>query len=317
MVKLVARFIQIFLAVLVVMGLTFLIVKSLPGSPIDTDSVTSNEVKSSLMNQYGLDVPSYKQLYYFYLNLMKFEFGESFLFPGQSVRRVLLQALPPSLFLGLLTWLMSLVGGIILALFKNSYNRIWLNWVLNTIVDGLLALPNFALAAILIYLFSIKWSILPSALWLGPKYYVLPVLVLGARPMCLIFRLLDEEIQQVVRADYITTARAKGVYGVRLWAWHILRNALSPLMGYLAPLTAGLLTGSFVVETIFAIPGVGTYLIESIGGRDYPLLMALTGLFAAILALSQWISEFLLILNFPQLTQSNDLSTFGNWGAFK
>lgn len=317
MVKLVARFIQIFLAVLVVMGLTFLIVKSLPGSPIDTDSVTSNEVKSSLMNQYGLDVPSYKQLYYFYLNLMKFEFGESFLFPGQSVRRVLLQALPPSLFLGLLTWLVSLVGGIILALFKNSYNRIWLNWVLNTIVDGLLALPNFALAAILIYLFSIKWSILPSALWLGPKYYVLPVLVLGARPMCLIFRLLDEEIQQVVRADYITTARAKGVYGVRLWAWHILRNALSPLMGYLAPLTAGLLTGSFVVETIFAIPGVGTYLIESIGGRDYPLLMALTGLFAAILALSQWISEFLLILNFPQLTQSNDLSTFGNWGAFK
>lgn len=315
--KLVARFIQIFLAVLVVMGLTFLIVKSLPGSPIDTDSVTSNEVKSSLMNQYGLDVPSYKQLYYFYLNLMKFEFGESFLFPGQSVRRVLLQALPPSLFLGLLTWLVSLVGGIILALFKNSYNRIWLNWVLNTIVDGLLALPNFALAAILIYLFSIKWSILPSALWLGPKYYVLPVLVLGARPMCLIFRLLDEEIQQVVRADYITTARAKGVYGVRLWAWHILRNALSPLMGYLAPLTAGLLTGSFVVETIFAIPGVGTYLIESIGGRDYPLLMALTGLFAAILALSQWISEFLLILNFPQLTQSNDLSTFGNWGAFK
>ena len=155
------------------------------------------------------------------------------------------------------------------------------------------AVPSFLVAPILIILFCFKLDWLPPALWDGPEYFILPVIVLGVRPAAYIARLTRASVLEVIQADFVRTARAKGVKHTSVLFKHVLKNSLIPVLTYSGPLVAGVLSGTFIVETIFAIPGMGRHFVQSVTNRDYPLVLALTLLFGATLVVANLIVDIM------------------------
>jgi peptide/nickel transport system permease protein len=268
---------------------TFLVMHATPGSPLDPVAEGANplspEGQKNLAEAYGLDKPLWEQFGIFVGKAVRGDFGQSFIYKTRTVTEILIDAFPVSLLLGTMALVLAVTGGVMLGVLAAVYqNRSW-DYVSVTVATLGVSVPNFVLAVFLIVLFSFVLPIFPTGGWNEPKDWVLPTVTLALGPMGIIARFTRSSMVEVIRSDYIRTARAKGLAEGPVILKHVLKNACIPVVTLLGPLFAAIGTGSFFVESIFRVPGMGRFFVLSMTGRDYPMIMAVILLYGAFLAL--------------------------------
>jgi oligopeptide transport system permease protein len=272
----------------IIATLTFLFLRLIPGGPFDQERQLPPEIQANLAARYGLDQTLWVQYKIYLFNLCQGDPGPSLKYLGRSTGDIIGQTLPVSLQLGLVALVLAVVVGFPLGILagtsKATGKDAWDKFVLGITSFGI-SMPNFVFAAGLILLCSHGLKILPPALWEGPRSMVLPALSLSLYPMAYIARLTRSALFETLNEEYIQTARAKGLGEWQVVMHHALRNSLSSVVSILGPITAALITGSFIVEYIFAIPGMGQYFVTAVTNRDYPLVLGVTMVYAVLVIL--------------------------------
>ena len=289
----VARLLWLIPTILAMALVTFLVMHATPGSPLDPIAEGANplppEAQKALAKHYGLDKPLWHQFGIFVAKAARGDFGFSFVYKTRTVAEILRETFPISLFLGSMALALAVAGGLTLGILAAVYqNRGW-DYVSVSLATVGVAVPNFVLAVFLIILFSFVIPLFPTGGWDSPSNWVLPTITLAAAPMGIIARFTRASMLEVIRADYTLTARAKGLSEAPVIFKHALKNALIPVITLLGPMFAAVGTGSFFVESIFRVPGMGRFFVQSMTGRDYPMIMAVVltyGVFLAIMNLA-------------------------------
>ena len=272
--------------------ITFLLMHAVPGGPFDREKVLPEHIIANLEEKYNLDQPLWRQ-YTDYMEgvVLHFDFGPSYSSRTRTVNDIFRDHLPVSLQLGALALVMAIVIGAPLGILAAYRQNTWLDYSSMFVAVLGLSIPNLALGPFLMWLFGLKLDLLPVATWGEPQHYVLPVITLGTGYAAFVARLTRASVLQVIREDFVRTARAKGLAERVVLTRHVLRNALVPVVTYLGPLTAILLTGTVVVEEVFAVPGLGRFFVSSISNRDYPVIMGITLLFALVVIVANLIVD--------------------------
>jgi ABC-type dipeptide/oligopeptide/nickel transport system permease component len=268
---------------------TFLVMHATPGSPLDPVAEGANplspEAQRNLAKAYGLDRPLHEQFLIFLGKIVRGDFGQSFVYKTRTVREILVATFPVSLLLGSLAFALAVVGGFTLGILAAVHqNRAW-DYLSVSLATFGVAVPNFVLAVFAIILFSFVIPLFPTGGWDSPRNWVLPTITLALGPMGIVARYTRASMLEVIRADYTLTARSKGLSEAPVIFKHALKNALIPVVTLLGPLFAAVGTGSFFVEVIFRVPGMGRFFVESMTGRDYPMIMAVVLTYGVFLAL--------------------------------
>lgn len=298
------RIFEAALTLFVIATVVFLLLRFIPGGPFDSEKALPAEVKANIEAKYKLNEPLLVQYGDYLYKIAHFDFGESYKYVGRPITDIVAESFPVSVQLGIYSLLISFLIGIPLGVIAAANH----NKPLDTIAMGFaisgVALPSFFVAPIMVLIFSFWLEWLPPALWDGPANYIMPVLILGIRPAAQIARLTRSSVLDVIRADYVRTAYAKGLEQKVVLFKHVLRNSLIPVITVSGPLIASILTGSFVIEQIFAIPGMGKHTIQSMTNRDYPLVMALALLYGALLVVANLIVDLLYVVIDPRIKLS-------------
>lgn len=284
---------------LVVVTLTFFLIHFMPGDPF-FNKLVPPEVKANYMARYGLDQPVMLQYVRYLSDLAHLDLGPSLKYPGRTVNEIIRESFPVSAILGLLALMLAGVLGIALGVSAAARQEKWQDKAILLLATLGLSIPNFALGAGLIYLFALKLKLFPVAMFTGPLGLVLPVLTLAVLPAAVITRLVRTEMIEVLNRDYIIAARARGLSPCSVLFRHALPNALPGIIQYLSPIAANLMTGSFVVEKIFALPGLGQYYVNSVANRDYNMVAGITIFYAFILLLTTFAADILVSLINPK-----------------
>jgi ABC-type dipeptide/oligopeptide/nickel transport system permease component len=276
---------------------TFLVMHATPGSPLDPVAEGANplspEAQKNLAQHYGLDKPLYQQFLIFVGKAARGDFGYSFVYKTRTVAEVLLETFPVSLLLGSMALAVAILGGLALGILAAVYqNRMW-DYVSVTLATFGVAVPNFVLAVFFIILFSFVVPLFPTGGWDSPRNWVLPTITLALGPMGIIARFTRASMLEVIRADYTLTARSKGLGEAPVIFKHALKNAFIPVVTLLGPMFAAIGTGSFFVESIFRVPGMGRFFVLSMTGRDYPMIMAVVLTYGAFLAVMNLVVDLL------------------------
>ena len=295
----------IFLASLLsVVTLTFFLMHAIPGDPFANDQAMPEEVLEALHKHYGLDRPLIIQ-YGQYLNgLLHLDLGPSFKFPGRSVNGIIAESFPVSFILGLEAALIALAGGLLLGTIAALNHLRWKDHLAMLIAILGISVPGFLLATFLQYLLAMKLDLLPVARWGTFSQTILPSLSLAAFPLAFIARLTRANMVEVLQQDYILTARSKGLNTIQIVWKHVARNALIPVVSYVGPMIATVFTGSFAIEKIFGIPGLGQWFVTSISNRDYTVIMGLTIFYSTILLLCVFIVDLIYAWLDPRLRKA-------------
>lgn len=267
----------------VIVTLTFVLMVTIPGSPFNSERNTNETVQANLEAHYNLDEPYYVQYFLYIKSIVTFDFGPSIKQPNQTVNELLGRGFPISFELGILTIIVALISGITLGILAALKHNGIIDYLAISIAVLGISIPNFVLATLLIQKLAVDWNLLPPATWSSPAHMILPIIALATGPMAIIARLTRSTMLEVLTQDYIKMARAKGLSPWKIVVKHALRNALMPVVTIMGTLLAGILTGTFVIEKIFAIPGMGRYFVESINQRDYPVIMGTTVFYSAFL----------------------------------
>jgi dipeptide transport system permease protein len=268
---------------LVIITLTFFLMHSIPGSPFNEERATSEAVQKNLETYYHLDEPLYVQYFLYLKSVAVFDFGPSIKKSSQTVNEMLGRGFPVSFELGMVTLIVAIFSGILLGIIAALRHNGIVDYLAMTIAVVGISVPNFVMATLLIQQLAVTWKILPVATWSSPMHMILPTLALATGPMAIIARLTRASMLEVLTQDYIRTAKAKGLSPLKIVFKHALKNALLPVVTILGSLAASILTGTFVIEKIFAIPGMGKYFVESINQRDYPVIMGTTIFYSSVL----------------------------------
>ncbi len=287
--------------VLVVVTLTFFLLRVLPGGPFDTEKKLPPQIRKNIEEKYRLNEPLWKQYAIYLDNVLHGDFGPSYKYVDRSVNEVIKETLPASLGLGIVALLFSVSLGTIAGIISSVRSRGFFDFFSFSFATALVSVPNFVVAAVLIYLFSVKLGWFPAALWGKPEHFTLPALTLAAGPTAYLARLIRASMLETSQTPFIRTARAKGLSEVKVVTKHIFRNALIPVVTVLGPIAAYLVTGSFVVEHIFAIPGMGRFFVFAVSNRDYPLVMGITIVYTVILVLANLIVDIFYLLLDPRI----------------
>ena len=275
----------VFIPTLLVISLVaFVVVRLAPGSPFDKErKPASPEIERALKAKYHLDEPVWKQYLRYLGDLSRGDLGPSLTYRNHTVNDILAQGLPVSMTLGIAAFLFAQGIGIPLG-FYTAVRRGGLGDYLGSLAAIIaICIPGFVVGPLLVMVFAIKWQIFPAALWQSPLHLVLPTVALGLYFAGRIARLMREGMSSVLHSEFITTARAKGLPEFTVLTRHAFRLGVLPVVSYSGPLLADLLTGSFVVENIFRIPGIGVFLVNSSLNRDYTMLVGLVLVYAALL----------------------------------
>lgn len=273
--------------------LTFIAMKGVPGGPFDREKNFPEAIKRNIEERYGLNLPWHKQYGRYIVGIAKGDLGPSLKYRSRRVNDILAETFPVSMILGLLAFVFSVTIGVSAGT--------WAGLRPGRAADkiGMLAAtlgistPNFVLGTLLILLFAFYWRFFPPALWEGSFSMVLPAITLGFGPAAYIARLTRSSVIDVAQLPHVTAARAKGVPPRSVVSKHILRSAIVPVVTILGPLLAALVTGSFVVEYMFAIPGMGKYFITAVTDRDYPLIMGVTLTYSALIVAANIVVDLL------------------------
>ena len=251
--------------------------------------------------KYHLDRPVHEQYLIYMGNLLRGDFGPSYKYEDRPVADIIRETLPVSAALGLialgLAFFMGTTVGMISSLFPRSVH----DAVSVVVSTSLVSVPSFVVGAALIYFFSVRWGVLPAALWGDAKHAVLPAVTLSLAPFAYISRLVRSNMLDVSGRFFVRTARAKGLGRTKIFVKHVLRNALIPVVTVLGPITAYLVTGSFVVEHIFAIPGIGRFFVFAVSNRDYSVVLGITIVYALILVIANLVVDLLYVLLDPRI----------------
>ncbi|WP_173105848.1 ABC transporter permease [Bacillus sp. KH172YL63] len=277
------RLLAMVLTLWLIVTLTFFLMHAIPGSPFNEERNTSDIVQQNLEDHYHLNEPLMVQYFLYIKSLVSLDFGPSITQPSQTVNDLLGRGFPISFELGMLTLLIAVFSGITLGVLAALRHNGLIDYVAMGFAVLGISIPNFVMATLLIQVVAVNWEILPVATWTSWRHMVLPTLALATGPMAIIARLTRSSMLEVLTQDYIRTARAKGLSPMKIVVKHALKNALMPVVTVLGTLAAGILTGTFVIEQIFAIPGMGKYFVESINQRDYPVIMGTTVFYSAFL----------------------------------
>jgi len=263
--------------------LTFLLVHAAPGGPFQAEKDIPPAAKAQLLQRYGLDQPLRVQYGRFLANAVRLDFGPSYKFPSRQVKEIIAEAFPVSLELGLWALLVAIAIGVPVGVVA----AVRQNTAIDTAAMGFalagVSVPNFVLGPLLVLFFSLSLFLLPPALWQGPASRVLPVLTLSTAYVAYIARLTRAGMLEVLRQDFVRTARAKGLSEGAVITRHALRLGILPVVSYIGPAAARIVMGSVVVEKIFAIPGLGRHLVNAAFNRDYTLVMGIVLFYAAFL----------------------------------
>lgn len=277
------RFFAMIVTLWLIITLTFFLMHSLPGSPFNEERNTSEAVQRNLEAHFNLDKPVHIQYIEYLKSVVQFDFGPSIKKSSQTVNELLGRGFPVSFELGIVTLVLAIISGITLGVLAALRHNGLIDYLAMTIAVLGISVPNFVLATLLIQQVAVNWELLPVATWKSWKHMVLPTLALATGPMAIIARLTRSSMLEVLTQDYILTAKAKGLTPFKIVFKHALKNALLPVVTVLGSLAAGILTGTFVIEKIFAIPGMGKYFVDSINNRDYPVIMGTTVFYSALL----------------------------------
>ena len=280
------------ITVFVLVSVVFFLARLMPGGPFN-DPKMSAQAKENLSAYYGFDKPLAEQYFTYLNNMVHGNFGYSTKYPSRTVNDLLASSFPYSADLGVraLCFAISfgLVFGIISAL--NRGNGIDLFFVIVAVIGT--SVPDFIMGALLQHFFAVKWGLLPIAQYYGFSYTILPSVALGFYTMASVSRIMRASMLEVVQQDYIKTARSKGLSKFRVTWKHQIRNAIMPVVTILGPTVAAVLTGTFVIESLFAIPGMGKYYVESVQNNDYSLILGMTVFYGAFLVLCNMIVDIL------------------------
>lgn len=284
------RFTAALLALWVIITLTFFLMHAVPGSPFNDERTTNEAVRKNLEAHYHLDQPLSVQYVIYLKSLLSLDLGPS-IKQKASVNDLLARGFPVSFELGTVTLILAILSGIVLGVLAALRHNGIIDYTAMTIAVLGISIPNFVMATLLISVIAVKYEWLPVATWASWKHMILPALALSTGPMAIIARLTRSSMLDVLTQDYIHAARAKGLSPVKIVVKHALRNALMPVVTILGTLIASILTGSFVIEKIFAIPGMGKYFVDGINHRDYPVIMGTTVFYSAFLILMLFIVD--------------------------
>jgi oligopeptide transport system permease protein len=297
------RVVYMFAALFIIISVTWFISKLLPGTPF-ADQKLSEQTRAQLFEKYGLDEPWPVQYGKYMLNVAQGDLGNSYYFQGRPVTEIILARLPVSAFVGVQAVLIGLVIGLVLGIVAAlRHNSFWDSAATVLAVLGV-SVPSFVLGPVLQYWLGVKLGWFPIAFFESWWHSILPSLALSVFVIATVARFIRAEMLEVMGQDYTTLARAKGLSGLAVVVRHVLRNALIPLVSVLAPLTIYIVTGSLVVEQIFAVPGIGEEFVRSIVVSDYAMILGTTIFFSVLFILALLIQDILYGIIDPRIRVS-------------
>ncbi|MCH6265192.1 MULTISPECIES: oligopeptide ABC transporter permease [Neobacillus] len=279
---LVQRFIYMIITLFIVASVTFFLMKLIPGTPFNNFQKLSQVQQEILLEKYNLNDPVPVQYFQYIKNLAEGDLGVSFQFNNTPVSELLANRIGPSAVLGFQAMIVGSILGILLGAIAALKQNTWVDYGSTFIAVVGKSIPSFIFAGLLQYYVAVKLGWFPVMLWRGPEYTVLPTIALAMFPISIAARFMRTEMIEVLGSDYITLAKAKGASYWQISIKHAIRNALIPVVTVLGPLAVSLMTGSLVIEKIFAIPGLGEQFVKSIATNDYPVIMGTNLLFAAL-----------------------------------
>jgi len=276
----------------VIASLTFLIMKMIPGDPFASDAdVLPEEVVENMRAKYNLDEPIPIQYAMYIGDLLRFDLGPSIQSETRTVNDILAAGFPASATLGIQAILVALFFGLLLGIIAALNHNKLLDYAAMIFAIVGISVPSFILAPLLINFFAVKWGILPVASWGTFQHSVLPTIALAVTPLAVVARFMRSSMLEVMNQNYIKSADAKGLSSFKIVLSHGIRNAILPVVSFIGPLFVSLITGTFVIEKIFAVPGIGKYFVDSIFNRDYPVIMGTTVFFSAILVVTLFLID--------------------------
>ncbi|MEK4230134.1 ABC transporter permease [Solibacillus sp. FSL H8-0538] len=291
----------ILLALFIIVTATFFLMKLAPGSPFASERNFPPQIEAQLNAKYGLDNPWYIQYKDYLIDTAKFDFGESMKYKGRSTNDIISESFPISLTLGIQAMLLAIGLGVLLGVISAIYHNRLPDYAATVIAILGISVPSFILAGLLQYYLAHEYKIFPVSGWKGYKYSVLPAFAIAITHMGFIAKLTRSSMLEQNHSEYVKMARAKGIGKWTTVYRHTLRNALLPVVTYLGPLTAGVVTGSFIIEQIFAIPGLGRHFVTSITNRDYTVIMGTTVFYSIILLVAVFIVDILYSVIDPRI----------------
>ncbi|QEG34478.1 ABC transporter permease [Bythopirellula goksoeyrii] len=292
------------ITLLVVFTVSFFLMRSVPGGPFDRERVLEPEIMKNIEKRYNLDKPLYQQFLLELGKVLRGDLGYSYKINDYSVNEIIAEGLPISVALGSLALVFATTLGLVAGVTSAVLRGTWGDVLLMLIATLGIALPNFVIAGICIILFVFLIPLFPAAGWGNFNQLVLPAFCLGAPYAAYIARIARTSMLDVLSQDHIRTARAKGVGPLRLILVHALRGALLPVVSFIGPAVAGILTGSLVVEQIFAIPGLGSHFVQAALQKDYTLAMGLVLLYTVLLYSMNWLVDLSYALLDPRVELS-------------
>ncbi len=295
------RLLQIVPVLLVIVTLTFFMVRFVPGGPFTAEKAVSPEILRNLEAHYGLNKPLWQQYLTYLGHLARGDLGPSFKYSNRTVNEIIAQKLPPSLELGGLALAVALLVGLPLGVLAAVRRNTWLDYLCSGIGLGGICIPTFVMGPLLALFFGIKLRWLNVSGWDYADDRILPALTLGLVYAAYLMRLTRGGMLEVLNLDYIRTARAKGASEARIIFRHALRGGLQPVVSFMGPAVAGILTGSFVIETIFQIPGLGREFVNSATNRDYTLVLGLVILYGALIVVCNLVVDIVQVWLNPKL----------------
>lgn len=295
------RIVSSIITLWIIVTATFILAHTIPGGPFDREKPLPPEVKKNIEERYNLDKPLWWQYGNYIKNLARFDLGPSFQQRGTTINDIIGRGFPVSAQLGMAAVSVSLFFGLILGIVSALKQGRWQDNFTMFISTLGVTIPNFVLATLLVYFFGQKLRWFPVFGWGQVKHFILPAIALSGFSMAFIARLTRSSLLDVVRQDYIRTARAKGLAETTIIVKHALRNAILPVVTYLGPLVAGVLTGSFVIERIFSIPGLGRAFVDSIGNRDYTAILGVTVFYGLFLIICNLVVDIIYALVDPRI----------------
>lgn len=268
-----------------VITLTFIIMHSVPGNPFAKEGAMPPAVFENLQSHYGLDKPLIVQYFNYLWSVLQFDFGPSLKSSSITVNDYITNGFPVSIHLGLQALIIAIFFGLIFGVIASLYRNKWPDYLSMILAIIGLSVPNFILATFFLNYFAVQWGVFPVGTWGTWKHTVLPSLALAMMPLAYIARLMRTSMLEVLGQDYILTAKAKGLKQSMVIIKHAIRNALLPVVTVLGILATNIVTGSFVIEHIFAIPGIGEMFVKGIFNRDYPVILGTTIVYSSVLVL--------------------------------
>ncbi|GGF77925.1 oligopeptide transport system permease protein OppB [Paenibacillus albidus] len=295
------RFFHMVISLFVLISATFFLMKAIPGDPFTAEKKIPEQILQRLYAQYNLDKPVFEQYGIYLKNILQGDLGISMKMLNQDVSHIIGQTFSASLKLGVVAIIVAILVGITLGMLAALHHRKLIDNVAMVLAVLGIAVPSFVVASLLQYLLAYHWKIFPVMGFNGPMNYFLPVMALTASPIAVIARLTRSSMLEVLHADYIKTAKAKGLSWGSIVFRHVLRNGIMPVVTYVGPMTANIITGSVVIEQIFGIGGIGKQFVQAINTRDYPIIMGITIFYGVILMVARFLTDVAYVAIDPRI----------------